>query len=78
MFQGEINANTPAGDRCSYVRATPSITLAEVSSCKIYVEKYLDCVGWNLGIYIVVGSVTHEKFEIARSISIRALSTVFP
>jgi hypothetical protein len=35
MFQGEMSANTPAGDRCSYVNATPSIILTEDSSCKM-------------------------------------------
>jgi len=32
MFQGEIKAKTPTGERCSYVRATPSTTRAAVCS----------------------------------------------
>jgi hypothetical protein len=39
IFHGEIRPKTPAGERCSYVRATPSIMRAAFCSWRIYVEK---------------------------------------
>ena len=44
MFHGEMSANTPAADRCSYVKVDdpwPSPKRTAPSSCKMYVAKYL-------------------------------------
>lgn len=44
MFHGEMSANTPTGDRCSYVRVDDvwsSMKRTAPSSCRIYVAKYL-------------------------------------
>lgn len=39
MFQGDMSAKQPTGDRCSYVRTLSSVQRAAVCSCKMNVEK---------------------------------------